>query len=267
MIVIGERINGMFKKVREAIQKKDAAYIQDLAARQVKAGATILDINVGTASTDLAADMVWLVNCVQEAVSVPLSIDCARHEPLEAGLAAVRGKKVLNSTTGKADDLAKLLPLARKHCAAVIGLTIDEDGVPATTDKRVEIAAKIMAAAMENDISAGDLYIDPITLPVNVAQDQPTRVFAAISQFRMLSDPSPHVCIGLSNISQRLKEHQLLNRTFLIMCMAHGLDSAILDPLDEELMNAMVTAELVMNKFIYADSYLEAAQKAGGRTG
>jgi 5-methyltetrahydrofolate corrinoid/iron sulfur protein methyltransferase len=132
--------------------------------------------------------------------------------------------------------------------------------VPSTTDKRVEIAAKIMAAAMENGIATDQLYIDPITLPVNCAQDQPTRVFDAISQFLMLSDPPPHTCIGLSNISQRLKEHQLLNRTFLIMCMAHGLDSAILDPLDEELMNAMITAELVMNKFIYADSYLEAAR-------
>jgi 5-methyltetrahydrofolate corrinoid/iron sulfur protein methyltransferase len=262
MIVIGERINGMFKKVREAIQKKDAAYIQDLAARQVRAGASILDINVGTASTDPTSDLVWLVNSVQETVDVPLSIDCARHEPLEAGLAAVRGKRVLNSTTGKADDLAKLLPIARKYGASVIGLTIDEEGVPSTTDRRVEIAAKIMAAAMENGIAAEQLYIDPITLPVNCAQDQPTRVFSAISQFLMLSDPPPHICIGLSNISQRLKEHQLLNRTFLIMCMAHGLDSAILDPLDEELMNAMITAELVMNKFIYADSYLEAAQKA-----
>jgi 5-methyltetrahydrofolate corrinoid/iron sulfur protein methyltransferase len=265
MIVIGERINGMFKKVREAIQKKDAAYIQDLALRQVKAGATILDINVGTASTDQTSDMVWLVNSVQEVVKVPLSIDSARHEPLEAGLAAVRGKKVLNSTTGKADDLAKLLPIAGKYGASVIGLTIDEDGVPATTDKRVEIAAKIMAAAMENGIGTEELYIDPITLPVNCAQDQPMRVFSAISQFRMLSDPPPHTCIGLSNISQRLKEHQLLNRTFLIMCMAHGLDSAILDPLDEELMKAMITAELVMNRFIYADSYLEAAQKTAQR--
>jgi 5-methyltetrahydrofolate corrinoid/iron sulfur protein methyltransferase len=265
MIVIGERINGMFKKVREAIQKKDASYIQDLASRQVAAGASILDINVGTASTDPVSDMVWLVQRVQEAVSVPLSIDCARHEPLEAGLAAVRGRKVLNSTTGKADDLAKLLPLAHKTGAAVIGLTIDEEGVPSTTDKRVEIAAKIMAAAMEAGIASEDLYIDPITLPVNCAQDQPVRVFAAIDQFRMLSDPPPHICIGLSNISQRLKEHQLLNRTFLIMCMAHGLDSAILDPLDEELMNAMLTAELVMNKFIYADSYLEAARKVSAK--
>ncbi len=263
MIVIGERINGMFKRVREAIQKKDAAYIQDLAARQVKAGASILDINVGTASTDPTKDMVWLVTTVQSAVDAALSIDSARLEPMEAGLAAVRGRKVLNSTTGKAEDLAKLLPLARKHGAAVIGLTIDEEGVPSTTDKRVEIAAKIMAEAMEQGIASSDLFIDPITLPVNCAQDQPTRVFAAIDQFRMLSDPPPHTCIGLSNISQRLKEHQLINRTFLLMCMAHGLDSAILDPLDEELMSSMITAELLMNKFIYADSYLEASRKAG----
>jgi 5-methyltetrahydrofolate corrinoid/iron sulfur protein methyltransferase len=169
---------------------------------------------------------------------------------------------MLNSTTGKAEDLSKLLPLAKKYHASVIGLTIDEEGVPATIDKRVEIAAKILAEAMDKGIPTEELYIDPITLPVNCAQDQPTRIFSAISQFRMLSDPPPHTCIGLSNISQRLKEHQLLNRTFLIMCMAHGLDSAILDPLDEDLMQSMITAELLMNKFIYADSYLQASQKS-----
>ena len=174
MIVIGERINGMFKRVREAMQKKDETYIQDLAVRQVKAGANILDINVGTASTDLSSDMVWLVSCVQEAVDVPLSIDCARHEPLEAGLEAVKGRKVLNSTTGKEQDLSKLLPIARKYDASVIGLTIDEEGVPSTAEKRVEIAAKILAAAMDAGIPTNELYIDPITLPVNCAQDQPT---------------------------------------------------------------------------------------------
>jgi 5-methyltetrahydrofolate corrinoid/iron sulfur protein methyltransferase len=261
MIIIGERINGMFKKVREAIQTKDTAFIRDLAASQVRAGATILDINVGTASTDPEKDMVWLVNTVQLEVGVPLSIDSARHEPLEAGLAAVKGKRVLNSTTGKETDLAKLLPMAKKYGASVIALTIDEDGVPSTVDKRVEIAAKILASAIDQGIAVDELYIDPITLPVNCAQDQPERVFAALTQFRMLSDPPPHTTIGLSNISQRLKEHRLLNRTFLIMCMAHGLDSAIVDPLDEDLMKAAITAEMLMNKFIYADSFLEASRK------
>lgn len=263
MIIIGERINGMFKKVREAIQKKDAAFIKELAANQVRAGASVLDINVGTASTDPASDMVWLVKTVQEQVSVTLSIDSARHEPLEAGLAAVKGPRILNSTTGKEADLAVLLPLAKKYGASIVGLTIDEEGVPSTVDKRVEIAAKILASATDLGIPVDHLYIDPITLPVNCAQDQPEKTFAAITQFRLLSDPPPHTCIGLSNISQRLKEHQLLNRTFLIMCMAHGLDSAIVDPLDEELMRAVITAELLMNKFIYADSFLEASRKTG----
>jgi 5-methyltetrahydrofolate corrinoid/iron sulfur protein methyltransferase len=96
MIIIGERVNGMFKKVREAIQKKDSSFIKELAANQVRAGASVLDINVGTASTDPVADMVWLVKTIQEQVSVTLSIDSARHEPLEAGLAAVKGPRILN---------------------------------------------------------------------------------------------------------------------------------------------------------------------------
>ena len=263
MIIIGERINGMFKKVREAIANKDEAYIKDLALRQVTSGATILDINVGTASTDHTADMVWLVNTVQSAVDVQLSIDSARHGPMEAGLAAIKGKRMLNSTTGKQEDLEKLLPMAKKYNAMVIGLTIDEEGVPATVDRRVEIAAKIIAAAMDVGVPVTDLYIDPITLPINCAQDQPEKMFQALAQFRMLSDPAPHTTIGLSNISQRLQEHKLLNRTFLVMCMAHGLDSAIIDPLDEELMKSVITADMILNKFIYADSFLESYHKKG----
>jgi len=102
------------------------------------------------------------------------------------------------------------------------------------------------------------MYSSSTAIPRSIAE---ARIFAAITQFRMLSDPPPHTTIGLSNISQRLKEHQLLNRSFLIMCMAHGLDSAIVDPLDEELMKAAITAEMLMNKFIYADSFLEASRK------
>ncbi|MBI3948120.1 MAG: dihydropteroate synthase [Armatimonadetes bacterium] len=262
MLVIGERINGMFKNVREAIVAGDRSVIQDLAKRQLASGATMLDVNVGPATDEKEKAMVWLVESIREVTKAPLSIDSPNAAVVRAGLKLAGPGSMINSSTGKADDLAKFLPLAQEMDASLIGLTIDESGVPSTTDGRVEIAMRILAAAMEHDIPPDRLYIDPIALPVNVAQDQPVRVFEALSQFAMLSDPAPHTVVGLSNASQRCQERELISRTYLVMTMAHGLDSAIMDVFDTELMNAMITAELLMNKAIYCDAYLDAYRKS-----
>lgn len=262
MIIIGERINGMFKGVRAAIQEKNPAYIQELARKQIEAGASILDVNVGPASDQPKETMIWLVNSIQEAVDVPLSIDSPNAEVIEAGLQLCRRPALINSTTGKQADLDRLLPLAQQYGASIIGLTIDESGVPSTAEARVEIGLRIVAEAMAYDITPDRLYIDPIVLPVNCAQDQLPGVLAAIGQFQMVSDPPPHTVVGLSNVSQGTLFRSLVNRTYLVMCMAHGLDSAILDPNDTELMDAMITAELLLNKTIYCDSYLEACRKS-----
>jgi len=116
-------------------------------------------------------------------------------------------------------------------------------------------------AAMEHGVPVEHLYIDPITLPVKAVQDQCPRLLQALGQFRQLSDPPPHTVIGLSNVSQRAQEKHLLDRIFLVMCMAHGLDSVILDPLDKELMDSLITAELLLDKQLYCDAYLEAYRR------
>ncbi|HIE52770.1 MAG TPA: methyltetrahydrofolate--corrinoid methyltransferase [Armatimonadetes bacterium] len=263
MLIIGERINGMFKNVREAIQSKDKGAIQDLARRQVEAGASMLDVNVGPASDQPQEAMVWLVETIQEAVDVPLSLDSANLDVVRVGLEAREGRKsLINSTTGHQEKLDQYFPLAKEYNASLIGLTIDESGVPSTVDGRVEIAMKILAAALEHEFPLEELYIDPIVLPVNVAQDQCPHILQALSQFQILSDPPPHTVVGLSNVSQRCQERSLINRTYLVMCMAHGLDAAIVDPLDKNLMDAMITAELLLNKNIYCDSFLEAYRKS-----
>ena len=261
MIVIGERINGMFKKVKQAVADKDKGVIQDIARQQVEAGASILDINVGPASADPVGTMEWLVEATQDAVDVPLSIDSAKYEAVEAGLKVRTGKSVINSTTGHQESLDKYFELAKAHNAAIIALTIDERGVPGDVDGRVEIAMRALEAALVHDIALDDLYIDPIILPVNVAQPQAGNVLEAASQFKFLSDPPPHIVIGLSNVSQKAVNKHLIDRTFLVMCIAAGLDSAIMDPLDSDLMDAMITAELLMNKNIYCDSFLDAYRR------
>jgi len=258
MIVIGERINGMFKVVGQAIQDRDKAVIKDLALKQLAEGADKLDINVGTATADPAAGMAWLVETVREATDVCLSIDNPNLGTVKAGLEACTGAKMINSTTGSEEALDTFFPLAKQHNASIIALCIDEKGVPVSVDGRCEIALRIVAKAMEHDITTDDLYIDPIVLPVKASQAGPGVVLECIKQFSVLADPAPHIIVGLSNLSQGAVDRKLINRAFLTMAIGVGLDAAILDPLDTELMDAMIAAEMLMNRAIYSDSFLKA---------
>ena len=266
MILIGERINGMFVDVKKAIEDKDKKVIQDLALNQTKAGASYLDVNVGTAAADQEGTMQWLVETIQEVCQTPLSLDSQKPPVIAAGL------KVLNADNGgllnsaplnkKSDEevLDKYLDMADQAGpkVAVITLTMDKNGVPQDTDTRVAIAAEIVQKAMEKGFDTQRLFIDPIILPVKVpnAQGQPGNILAAMEQIRYLCEPAPHMTIGLSNLSQGTTERSLINRIFLAMAISRGLDSAIVEVLDEELMNVVATAEMLMNKQIYSDSFL-----------
>lgn len=261
MIVIGELINGMYKDVGKAIANKEADVIQHLASDQVKAGANILDVNTGPYSKNPKDDMKWLIESIQKAVEAPLAIDSTKADVIEEGLKIVKKRAIINSTSADDDKMEKIFGLAKKYNAQVIGLTMDKSGVPNSKDRRLELAATIVAKAMDFGISAEDLYLDPIVLPVNVAQNQAKEVLEAIREFRLLSDPAPHAVVGLSNVSQGTKTRSLIDRTFLMMAIANGLTAAIVDPLDKELMDAMITAELILNKNIYCDSFLEAYRK------
>lgn len=260
MYVIGERINGMFANVKAAIREKDASVIQDLAKRQVEAGAKALDVNVGPAVSDAAGAMLWLVETIRQVSDAPLAIDTAKWDVMAKVVPQVPGEVILNSTKADAEIVAQYAGLAAEHDAGLIGLTLDAKGVPASADERVELGANIIAIAMEGGLPVEKLFIDPIILPVNVAPQTPPNVLKAISQLRMFCDPPPHLLLGLSNVSQRCNQRELINRTYLAMCIAEGLDSAVMDPLDKPLMDAAITAELLMGKTIYCDSFLEAAR-------
>lgn len=261
MIIIGELINGMYKDVGRAIANKEADVIQHLAQDQVKAGASILDVNTGPYSKNPKDDMKWLVESIQAKVDVPLALDSTKPDVIEEGLKLVKKRAVINSTSADDDKMAKIFDLAKRYNAQVIGLTMDKSGVPNSKEKRLELAANIVAKAMEYGINTDDLYLDPIVLPVNVAQTQGVEVLESIREFRLLCDPAPQAIVGLSNVSQGTKVRSLINRTFLVMAVANGLTSAILDPLDKELMDALITSELILNKNIYCDSFLDAYRK------
>ncbi|MCK5174298.1 MAG: dihydropteroate synthase [Planctomycetes bacterium] len=267
MIAVGERINGMFNDVKGAIADKDKKVIQDLAKKQTECGATYLDVNVGTAAADQHATMAWLVETIQETCDTPLCLDSQKPDVIAAGLKAADTSNgiLLNSSplNKKSDEdiLDKYLDMAESAGpqGKLITLTMDKNGVPQDIDTRVAIAAEIVEKAMDRGFAADRLFIDSIVLPVKVpdAQQQPTNILAAIGQILYLSDPPPHLMVGLSNLSQGTTERSLINRTFLAMAVSHGLDGAIVDVLDEKLMNVLATAELLMNKQLYSDSYLK----------
>ncbi len=261
MFIIGELINGMYPNIDKAIKAKDKSVIQSCALQQVKAGADALDINCGPASRQPVADMQWLVQTVQEVTDKPLSLDSSKPQVIEAGLGVIKNKVIINSTTADPQKLQILVPLAKQHQAKLIGITISNKGIPQNKDQRLELAANIVAACLEQAFPTEDLYLDPIVMPVNVAQAQMRDIIESIREFKIISEPAPQTIVGLSNVSQGTSVRSLINRTFLTMALAFGLEAAILDPLDRELMDAAITAELILNKQIYCDSYLDAYRK------
>ena len=261
MFIIGELINGMYVNIGKAIKEKDKSAIQKCALDQIKSGADALDINCGPASKDPLTDIQWLVEVIQEVTDKPLAIDSSKPKVIETGLKACKNKAIINSVTADEEKLNILIPLAKQYNAKLIALAISAKGIPQNKDQRLELAATIVAGCSEQSFPIEELYLDPIVLPVNVAQAQIKDILESIREFKIISEPSPKTIVGLSNVSQGTGVRSLINRTFLTMAVAFGLDAAILDPLDRELMDALITSELVLNKNIYCDSYLEAYRR------
>ena len=255
MIFIGERINTGFKDIKQAVMDKDPAPLQEWAKKQTDAGATYLDVNLGAVSAD-PADMCWMVETVQEAVQTPICIDTNKPNILAEAIKITRPGMLINSTTAADEKLDVMMPIAAEHNASIIGLVMDEAGTPKTTDQRVENAGKIIAKAMELGMEPDRVFLDPIVMPLKFMQDQAKDILEAVRQFLLFSDPPPHMVCGLSNICSGTTHKELISRTFLVMAIANGMDAAICDVMDTELVNAALTAELVMNKQIYADSYV-----------
>ncbi len=261
MFIIGELINGMYANIGRAIREKNKDEIKRCAVAQISAGADALDVNCGPDSRNPISDIQWLIQVIQEVTDKPLCIDSSKPQVIKSGLEVIKNKVIINSTTADLEKLDILVPLAKKYNAKLIGLTISAKGIPQNKDQRLELAATIVASCSEQGFPIEDLYLDPIVLPVNVAQAQMRDILEVINEFKIISEPSPKSIVGLSNVSQGACNRSLINRTFLTMAIAFGLDAAILDPLDKDLLDASITAELILNKQIYCGSYLEAYRK------
>jgi 5-methyltetrahydrofolate corrinoid/iron sulfur protein methyltransferase len=260
MIFIGERINAGFKDIKQAIIDKNGDAIKEWARKQADAKATYIDVNLGTASNK-PEDLCWMIETVQEEVDTPISIDNNKPMMLKEAVKVCKKPPLINSTTAVEEKMNELFPIAADVGASIIGLVMDESGSPATADKRVENAGKLIEKAMEYGLSPDQIFLDPIVMPLNCMQQQCIEILKATSQFQLFSDPPCHIVCGLTNISTGAKYTNLINRVYIAMLIAHGLDSAILNVMDHELVDTILTAELIMNRTIYADSYIEAWRK------
>ena len=241
---IGERINPTGKKrLQEALRTGDLSYIQAQAAAQQRDGAAILDVNVGAPGVDEAAMLPLVVKAVQAVSNLPLQLDSANPAALEAALRVVNGKAIVNSTSGEREKLDAILPLCKKYGAAVVGLTLDENGIPETAEGRYEIAKKIFGAAQGIGIPAEDVFIDCLTL---AASALPGSADVTLGAMRMVRERlGAKLILGVSNISFGLPNRALVNRTFLTMAMEAGLNLPILNPGDDGMMGAVAAYRLL----------------------
>ncbi|MED9970330.1 MAG: homocysteine S-methyltransferase family protein [Ruminococcus sp.] len=236
--IIGERINPTGKKqFQQALADNNIDYILTQALQQVNGGAEILDVNVGHPEIDEKKMMTAAVKAIQSVCDAPLQIDSTKPDVLEQGLRYYNGKPIVNSVNGEEKSLSSVLPLVKKYGASVVGLTLDENGIPKTAEGRFEIAKRIVSRAEALGIDRGDVYIDCLTLTVSAEQDACRQTLEALH--RVKTELGCKTCLGVSNISFGLPNRELVNSTFLTMALEEGLDLPIMNPNVESMTGAV----------------------------
>ncbi|MBN2705093.1 MAG: methyltetrahydrofolate cobalamin methyltransferase [Deltaproteobacteria bacterium] len=247
MIIIGEKINGTRKGVAEAIRSRDSEYIRELAKVQAKGGSVYLDVNAGTAPERESEDMVWLVETIQEVCDLPLCLDSANPAALAAGLGVVKKRPMINSLSGEQARIDGVLPLALAHKTDLVILALDDQGIPETVEGRMRIVRELVGLALNGGLLQENLHIDPLVTAISTGTENAKLTFATI---RAIKEEFPKVYItgGASNISFGMPLRPMINRYFMAMAIQAGLNSAIINPNDSELIGAIMTAELLMGK-------------------
>lgn len=236
--IIGERINPTGKKLfKQALVDNNIDYILTQALSQINGGAEILDVNVGHPEIDEKKMMVRVLKSIQSVCDAPLQIDSTKPDVLDSGLRYYNGKPIVNSVNGEEKSLSTVLPLVKKYGASVVGLTLDENGIPKTAEGRFEIAKRIVSRAEELGIDRRDVYIDCLTLTVSAEQDACRETLKALH--RVKTELGCKTCLGVSNISFGLPNRELVNRTFLTMALEEGLDLPIINPNVESMTGAV----------------------------
>jgi 5-methyltetrahydrofolate--homocysteine methyltransferase len=244
--VIGERINPTGRRIfQEQLRAGDLSAIERDVAAQVTGGADVLDVNMGVPLTDEPELLAKAITMVQELTDLPICIDSSVVEALDAGLAAYRGRALVNSITAEDERMAAILPLVKKYDAAVIALPNDEDEIPMEADKRLELVAKIVkVATTEYGIAVEDIVIDPLAMPIGA--DTATALTTTATMRRIRDEFGLNMTCGASNVSFGMPDRHAIGAAFLPMAMTAGLTSAIMDARTPRIVDAVKAADLLL---------------------
>jgi 5-methyltetrahydrofolate corrinoid/iron sulfur protein methyltransferase len=284
MLIIGEKLSIIAKRVREAMMKKDKGPIQEIATRQWKEGSGVIDANIGPAEDGGEELMQWMVTTIQEVVPLPICLDTTNFKAIEAGLKVHNnawGKPLINSTSNDPERFP-ILELGAKYNCDVIGLTVGKGGLPADAEERAHIAAEIMGRAMEYGLPLENLYLDPLVLQIATTQDQARHVIEAVKLFQHINEPPMKTVVGLSNISNGCPKalRPILNKHMFVLLEEAGLTAAIADAKEmaevkeerslildvmagkeiedkQKMAEIKKTLDVIMGRTLYAHSYLE----------
>lgn len=264
--VIGERINPTGKKLfKEALRNNDIDYILQQGLSQVEAGAHILDVNVGLPEINEAEMMVNVIKKLQSVTSVPLQIDSSDPVVIEAGLRYCNGKAIVNSINGEDRVLEKILPLVKKYGASVVGLTLDDSGIPNNAQDRYKIAEKIVNKAISYGIKKEDIYIDTLTLTCSAQQKEVVETIKTLTLVK--NNLGVKTVLGVSNISFGMPKREIINETFLSIAMSAGLDLPIINPNDKSMMDKISAFNVLYNYDVGAKEYITryTSEKSDGK--
>lgn len=265
MVVIGELINGTRKSIAQAIQKKDREFIKKIAQKQITAGANYIDLNAGTGKGQEKeiSDMEWLVDIVNELGDVPVCIDSSDPVVIRKSLSKIKSyDRMINSINGEKNRIENLLPVIKENNnCKIVGLTMDDDGIPNNVEKRIEITSKILDLLEESGVKRGDVFIDALVQPVSVDVRNGTVFLKSIETIKE-KFPGVKTTCGLSNVSFGLPNRKILNKYFLALSIGRGLDSAIIDPTDEGMRESICIGEALTGKDEYCMNYIRMCRES-----
>ena len=259
MLIIAERINATRKRIGRAVAARDAQSIVREAKAQAEAGATHIDCNAGRKPDREIEDLKWLVSVVQDAVDLPLAIDSPNVKAIAEALNLVKKKPIINSVTAEEAKIAEVMPLVREHDTLVVGLCMGDGGMPSGAAQRIEAAEAIRRAAEEYEVPLSKFYFDPLIVPISTNAAEAGAAVETVRQI-MMEFPGAHTTCGLSNISFGLPNRNTLNRTYLAVLMAAGLDGVIMDPTEPHMMATVRGGLALLGRDEWCMEYIQAGR-------
>jgi 5-methyltetrahydrofolate corrinoid/iron sulfur protein methyltransferase len=260
MIIIGEKINGTIPSVKKAIEERDEEFIRNLAIKQSEAGADYIDVCAGTDPKIECDVLKWLIDIVQDAVDTPLSIDSPNPITIESVLPYVKRTGIINSVSEEGDKCEVIFPLIKGTKWQVIALTCDNKGIPSDVQTRVDITKQLVGKAEKYDIVPDRMHIDPLVIALSTDNDSLVKFMETTTTIKGLY-PDIKVTSGLSNISFGMPLRRVVNQNFLTLAMFAGMDSAIMDPCNREMMATLLATEALLGRDRFCRKYYKAFRK------